>query len=344
MNSDTSQKSSFNWKKELKETFLIALIGVPWGLITCPDCQNYLYPILVSSTVWVVLWKGNQLTTCWMDSVVGWLEAPVKRLLLGIFGHATFTGLAIFVIYYFYLLVLDIHLGNIKMTMLIAIGVTFIVSLILYSRDFLISWKQLAIEGEKIKKEAILAKYETLKNQVNPHFLFNSFNVLTDLVYEDQDTAARFIKKLSEVYRYVLEARDKEIVTLQSEMKFVESYLFLQQIRHGDSLKFSSDIEVSNASVVPMAIQMLVENSIKHNIVSEARPLEIKIYTENGYLYVSNNLQKKNTIRKEGEGIGLENIKSRYSFLEKRPVIIDEADNTFKVGLPIINSNANTNH
>lgn len=331
------KERTFSWKRELKESVLIALIGIPWGYLMCLECTTKFYAIIISATVWVVLWKGNQLTGHYMDQWYDWLKQPVHRLVIGILGHAAFTTVAIFGIYQFYSFIFDLYLGNIKLTLIIAIGVTFLVSSILYGREFLIAWKQLAIDSERMKKEAITAKYESLKNQVNPHFLFNSFNVLTNLVYEDQDVAAKFIKKLSEVYRYVLEARNKELVSLDEELKFVEAYIFLQKIRHSDSLKYEKNLKnINGAKVAPMALQMLVENSIKHNIVAENQPLTIHLYTEGDYIYVRNPLQKKNIIKEAGSGIGLSNIRSRYEFLSQTPVIIQEENNEFIVGLPLI--------
>jgi len=331
------KEKSFSWRRELKESALIALIGIPWGYMMCPQCDSKMYAIIISANIWVVLWKGNQLTGYYMDQWYDWLKQPVHRLVIGVLGHAAFTALAILGIYYFYNLFFDLYLGNLNITLLLAIGVTFLVSAFLYGREFLIAWKQLAIDSERMKKEAITAKYESLKNQVNPHFLFNSFNVLTNLVYEDQDVAAKFIKKLSDVYRYVLEARNKELVSLEEELKFVEAYIFLQKIRHADSLKFQKKLDgVNGVKVAPMALQMLVENSIKHNIVAENQPLTIHLYTEGDYIYVRNTLQKKNIIKEAGSGIGLSNIKARYEFLSEVPVDVQEENNEFKVGLPLI--------
>ncbi len=331
------KEKSFSWKKELKESALIALIGIPWGYMMCPNCEVKIYTFIISASIWVVLWKGNQLTGYYMDQWYDWLKQPVHRLVIGVLGHAAFTALAILGIYYFYNLFFDLYLGNLNFTLLIAIGVTFLVSAFLYGSEFLSAWKELAIDSERMKKEAITAKYESLKNQVNPHFLFNSFNVLTNLVYEDQDVAAKFIKKLSEVYRYVLEARNKELVSLTEELKFVEAYIFLQKIRHSDSLKFENKLGIVNGlKVAPMALQMLVENSIKHNIVAENQPLTIYMFSEGDYIYVSNALQKKNIIKEAGSGIGLANIRARYEFLSNVPVKVEEENNEFKVGLPII--------
>lgn len=323
--------------RELRDVVLVFLIGVPWGYFMCMQCDYLMLTMIISGTLWVVLAKGNNYVGCYLDAKINWISHPVRRLLFGIFGHAIYTILAVLALFVGYDVFFDIQIGNLKFTMLISVGITFVITTILTSRDFLISWRQQAIDNERMKKETISARYESLKNQVNPHFLFNSFNVLTELVYEDQDTAAKFIKKLSEVYRYVLDARDKELAPMADELKFVEAYIFLQKIRHGDSLKVSINITPSEIeSVAPMAIQMLLENSIKHNVIADDQPLVINLTRENNYIFISNSLQKKNIINGNSAGVGLSNIKARYEFLSKQPVIIEESNKEFKVGLPII--------
>ena len=187
-----------------------------------------------------------------------------------------------------------------------------------------------------LEKESALSQYESLKNQVNPHFLFNSLNALTHLVYEDQDKAAKFIKQLSEVYRYVLDSRDKEVVSLEEELKFLDAYLFLQQIRFGDKLKVNVNFKGSTSSVAPLALQMLIENAIKHNVISEEEPLSIRLYMERSFLVVENDLHKKNILPDSSGGLGLQNIKRRYEFLSKEKVVVDEGEGKFIVKLPML--------
>lgn len=337
-------KPSFDttfWKKQLKDTFLIALGGIPTGMLTCTSCldsvHDTLVSIAISASIWVLLWKGNG----WVNYLVGqkydWLKEPAKRLIWSVVAHVIYTSLAIFLWHTFLRKVMDIQLGDLFYTMLISIVMTLIISLILHSRSFLSSWRQSAIDNERMQKETISARYETLKNQVNPHFLFNSLNVLTHLVYEDADQSARFIKKLSEVYRYVLDSKDRELTPFKDEMKFVEAYLFLQKIRHEDSLEVEvKTIENDQQQVVPIAIQMLVENAIKHNVISENQPLKIGIEQVNGRVIVKNNLQKKNILKEESSGTGLKNIISRYEFLTDRAVEVHQSDSTFEVSLPLL--------
>ena len=192
------------------------------------------------------------------------------------------------------------------------------------------------MEAEKYQKESIAAQYNSLKNQVNPHFLFNSLNALTNLVYEDQNKAAKFIKQLSEVYRYVLDTQSKEVVSLKEELDFLESYLFLQKIRFGNNLKIEVDLSGIRSMVAPLALQLLIENAIKHNIVSSDDPLTIKLTGQGKFIVVENDLQRKASLGEPSQGIGLENIRNRYKFLSLTPVEIIEADAKFIVKIPII--------
>jgi len=199
------------------------------------------------------------------------------------------------------------------------------------------NWIKSIEKNEELKRENLLAKYEALKNQVNPHFLFNSLNTLSGIVEQKPDLATDYIKKLSDIYRYVLEQSDKEIVSIHDEMKFVEDYIFLSKMRFGKGLIFNSRlIKNQNFQVAPLGIQMLVENAIKHNIISDDMPLKIEMESENGFIIVENNLQKKNTINPGKEPLGLENIKKRYSYLSNVPVEIIESESEFVVKLPII--------
>jgi LytS/YehU family sensor histidine kinase len=219
---------------------------------------------------------------------------------------------------------------------IVSLVITFLISLFLHGREFLLMWRKAAVDAERYQKESIKANFESLKNQVNPHFLFNSLNVLTSLVYQDADKAARFIKKLSEVYRYVLDTQGQEVVSLKEEMLFVESYVYLQKIRFGDNLKVEIS-SLSDGEVIPLSVQLLLENAIKHNEVSLEYPLTISIKREDDYLVVANGLRLKTNPLEESSGLGLSNIQKRYEFLSDKPVVISQSDAAFTVKIPILN-------
>lgn len=183
------------------------------------------------------------------------------------------------------------------------------------------------------------ATIQLLKNQVNPHFVFNNLNVLSAMVIRDNPDANRFIEEFSSVYRYLLKNQDKELVPLDTELEFVESYLYLLKKRFTEGLDVSLDIPENyrNLHIVPAALQILVENAIKHNVVSRSKPLQISIIGNgNQTLIVSNNLQPRQTVE-ESMRIGLENIHKRYSILSGRKVEIIKTKERFEVLLPLLN-------
>ncbi len=208
---------------------------------------------------------------------------------------------------------------------------------IYYSTNLTKYWKSAIEKNEELKRENLVAKFEALKNQVNPHFLFNSLNTLTGVVEQKPELSTSFIKKLSDIYRYVLEQSDQETVPISKEMKFVDDYIFLLKMRFGEALKFNSNLSNENKiQVVPLGLQILVENAMKHNIVSDDLPLKIEIYIEDTSLTVKNNLQKKKTVITEKEPLGLENLRKRYEYLSNTSIEIITSESDFIVKLPLI--------
>jgi sensor histidine kinase YesM len=317
--------------------------GIVLSFLTCPACfssfRECAYDSMFSASIWLTLWMGNTFMAEYLDTKISWIDAPGKRLLVGITGTIVFSTVAVALLLLIWRPLLSFELRNeIMLSVIItSLVITFIISLIMHSRAFLINWKLSLINVEKFKRESVAAQYESLKSQVNPHFLFNSLNALTNLVYEDQNKAAKFIKQLSEVYRYVLDTREKEVVPLEEELKFLHSYIFLQEIRFGNNLKIEMNLNQANIQVAPLALQLLIENAIKHNVVSSEDPLHLRLYLDGDYIVVENNLQKKLTLGEPTSGLGLENIRQRYSFLSNKQVLISEADGKFSVKLPIIN-------
>jgi two-component system, LytTR family, sensor kinase len=195
------------------------------------------------------------------------------------------------------------------------------------------------IEAEKFKKISTQAQLQAVRNQVNPHFLFNNLSVLTALIPLDTNASVEFVRQFSKVYRYVLKSHEKELMELDTELDFIDSYLYLLKKRFGESLKISVQVdeEVRQYFIVPMALQMLVENAVKHNVVSKNKPLQINIFTEDDQLLiVQNNLQHKAVNDLESTQFGLSNISQRYEFLTHKPIVIQENEAYFTVKLPII--------
>jgi LytS/YehU family sensor histidine kinase len=313
--------------------------GVTMTLFVCTSCRSSMEYFLSVSTLtitcWALMWFGNEYLHEYLDEKIDWTKHPIKRLIVGLVVMLAYTVPTIYLALRITEMVSNLNIGEISTTIYMSVGITLVITVLLTSRSFLFNWRKTAIDAEKFKRETSVAKFETLRNQVNPHFLFNSLNALTNLVYEDQDKAAKFIKQLSEVYRYLLDTRDTEIVPLEAEKNFLTSYLFLQQIRFGDKLKLTVALDGKTCMVAPLVLQMLVENAIKHNIISEQSPLSIQIYTDEDFIVVENNLQKKEEMVGSSPGIGLENIRKRYEFLTDKKVDVIVRDK-FIVRLPMI--------
>jgi len=309
---------------------------------SCSSCSQDLRKFSVTAGIttlmWIVMWIGNENLTCIIDEKISWVKYPVRRLVTGIISTTIFTVIVSLLLAKGYEYSLNLRFSSYNDFIFSALIITFLISFFLHGREFLLRWKQTAVEAERYQKESVRAQYESLKNQVDPHFLFNSLNVLTNLVYEDADKSAKFIKQLSEVYRYVLETRSKELVTLEEEMKFVNAYLFLQQIRFGDKLIIQNSLNGQKGMVPPLVIQMLVENAIKHNIISEEHPLTIRISAEEGSVVVENNLQKKMGLPGDSTGIGLNNTRKRYAFLSDRKMEAEEVNGKFRVTVPLLSN------
>lgn len=204
---------------------------------------------------------------------------------------------------------------------------------------FYVRWQQTIIETERLRRENIESQLEGLRNQVNPHFLFNSLNTLIYIIPEDPQKAVKFVQMLSKVYRYILEIRDKKLIHLEEELQFLDAYNFLLKERFGDNLQV--EVKIPNAAkheqIVPLSLQILFENAIKHNIISKDKPLKVEVFTENGHLVIQNNLQKKKQTM-PSTNVGLENIQSRYAFFSTQPVEISTHQGHFRVSLPLLKS------
>lgn len=203
---------------------------------------------------------------------------------------------------------------------------------------FFEKWKEQFRVNEQLKNQQVRTQYEVLQNQMSPHFLFNSLNTLASIIPDDPDSAVSFTEHLSEVYRYILKNKDRELVSLEEEVDFVKSYLFLLRIRYPDNLTFTVaiDEQYNSLTIPPLTLQMLVENAIKHNVVSKSKPLQIDIYIENGKsIIVKNNLQRKESPEKSTK-TGLENIRKRYSILGNREIDVITSAANFMVAVPLI--------
>jgi LytS/YehU family sensor histidine kinase len=199
-------------------------------------------------------------------------------------------------------------------------------------------WRQTVDEAENLKKENLQSQLEGLKDQVNPHFLFNSLNSLSSLINEDPEKAEKFLDEMSKVYRYLLRTNEDGLTTLDSEMQFIQSYFHMLKTRYGDSVSMETQIDGHYLSyqLPPLTLQMLVENAVKHNMILKDSPLKILIMTTNsGRLIVSNNLQRKDRMVASNK-VGLANIVNKYRLMKKEEISIRDDGKEFAVVVPLI--------
>ncbi len=266
-----------------------------------------------------------------------------KRLAICISGNVMISLAAIFVarailFVGIYQRAFDEFISNEKLSYYYySLLVALVVSAIFYA-FFYIKYKQEnRVKEQKIIARTASARFDALKNQLDPHFLFNSLNVLTSLIEEDPNAAQKFTTSLSKVYRYVLEQKNKDLVSVDEELNFARTYVRLLKMRFEDSLDFEIPEKASDseAKIVPLSLQLLLENAVKHNVVTTSKPLHLKVFEENGMLVVRNNIQEKQVVKKSS-GVGLQNIRQRYSILTDREMQISNSGGVFSVRLPML--------
>ncbi len=292
-------------------------------------------------------WEGNR----WIEQQA----ARIRKVLLPVTGREIHPLLVMFggsILLTFLVVVIPAYLvarykfdynwQQMTMPLKLALTLGFRVNLFLNTLHaiffFLRQQREAQLEAERLKKISAQAQFQSLKNQVNPHFLFNNLNVLSTLVYKDPAVASEFIEELAKVYRYVLQNFEKELIELHTELDFIRSYRYLLEKRFGNSLQITIEVpeKFYNHCIVPVALQMLIENAIKHNVGSRNRPLHIYVYVDdNQQLVVRNNQQLKQE-KEVSTQIGLENISQRYQFVSRQTITVLQEIDYFTIKLPLL--------
>jgi hypothetical protein len=307
----------------------------------------FYYCMLYSMSLYFV----NVLLFVKLDDYFGCENYPPKRIVVGFISSFFATLFVIFLLRIFKEIIINKlsfyqFIINEKPENYIGSSIiTFVVVLGIHAFHFYKKLQENRVKEQKIIAGTASAKFESLKNQIDPHFLFNSLNVLSSLIEENPDNAQRFTTSLSKIYRYVLEQKDKELVSLEEELAFAKTYMDLLKMRFENSLTYKieiasatpdkSSLALTESKVVPLSLQLLLENTVKHNIISEQKPLHIKIFIQNNYLVIQNNFQKKEVL-KERQGVGLQNIINRYGIITDRKVLIEQNEQIFAVKIPIL--------
>ncbi len=212
-----------------------------------------------------------------------------------------------------------------------------IVLLTVYIVELFQRSQRMSLENAQLREENVRAQLAVLKAQINPHFLFNSLNSLAAVIRSDREESLRFVQKLSEVFRYILQGKQQDLTSVRAELQFLEAYLFMLKKRFGDKLlvELQVDQAVYGRKIPLLALQTLVENAVKHNVITTARPLTVTIKSTNTSLVVKNNLQQKPRTE-DSYGIGLANLSKRYQLIAQQSVTITKTDTSFEVTLPLI--------
>lgn len=308
--------------------------------------QNLLLYIVNSFIYSFVLTFGNTFVNDQLNKKYSWTEQTKLRTIYGVLAMVVTNVLLIFFCNYLVFVVINgmskeyFFSEKMNFTNWFILNIAFLISAILHAKGFMVelkkNTKKEVVEQKLIAKSAN-AQFESLKNQLDPHFLFNSLNVLSALIDENPDQAQKFTSSMSKIYRYVLEQKDKELVTIAEEIEFAKTYCNLLKTRFEDSVDFTFDVNPEDLQkfVVPLSLQLLLENCIKHNFATSNKPLNIRIFTEGKFLAIENNLQAREQL-KESAGIGLSNIVQRYALLTKENVFIEKSEQLFKVKIPIL--------
>ena len=303
----------------------------------------YLVALLWIFTVLMLLWFGNRLIYKLLNQRFPWAGYTTTRFFLQLLLSTLYSLSCINFTYYFFRAQTTQRLPDVEQFLVLNIyGLLFIVPVlsINFGIFFMMQWKKAHEQSEKFKQENLRTQLESLRMHLDPHFLFNNLNVLSALIQKDPQDAQFFLDRFADVYRYVLQYKKEELVPLAVELEFIRAYNFLLQKRFGNQLQININIAAELPDTVylpPLALQMLLENAIKHNAISAHKPLCITISTgEDGWLTVLNTRNPKNQGNTNLPGTGLENIRQRYKYLSDQEVQVMKTEVSFTVKLPLL--------
>ena len=328
---------------KIKEVYVrwlgIPVIAVIMSFIYGPERDvTFGQKYLMSLAFTTFYWNGSFLIFTQYRKKFPEISLTVRRLALTVFTVISFFLLGDLLIFFFTKTPILSVEGYTLNHSIPSLSAGIIIGLIYETVYFFEMWKHSIKMNEALKHQQMRTQFEVLQNQMSPHFLFNSLNTLTAIIPEDADAAVEFTQKLSEVYRYILQNKERELVSLKEELDFVEAYVFLLKMRYPENLHVDFRIEQKQfkQSIAPLTLQILIENSIKHNVISKTKPLHIEVYVENGKsIVVKNNLQVKKVIEKSTK-TGLANIQKRYELLGNKDIDIITTAKNFLVAVPLL--------
>lgn len=284
-----------------------------------------------------LLWIGNRFLTRRLDKTLPWSRWGNYRFFSQLFVGLSYLLILINGTYFAIKLPLTGNPPTAEQLVVANVwgSIIFVpVFSIYFSLHFLRHWRQTEFEMVRFQKENMRSQLDSLKNHLDPHFLFNNLNILASLIDKNKEASKEFVHKFAEVYRSILKSKAEDLILLSEEMKFIDSYIYLIKTRFEENILFRIDVKSHDKMLPPLTIQMLIENAIKHNIITETKPLVISITESGSDLVISNNLNKSDAGTSPGTGI--QNIKQRYAHFTDKPVEVSEENETFAVRIPLL--------
>ncbi len=341
-----------NKKYDFRKTLFIFLsygitsvvIGLTFMGFACPKCllnletvaNNAGYSALLGYSLF-----GFGFVFTWLETrYVNWISAPVKSVVIVLVSSSIYSSLIIFAVNWLWHTLIDgipfkTFYANYAYIIWIEIGIFYFIAMWFYARSFFMQWRSEVENREKLKRQALQLQYESLKTQVNPHFLFNSLNALTTLIEMDVNGAKQFTNELSCFYRDILQLKNKEIIPVDEEIRIVKRYIYLQKIRFGDNFSYHlPDIESHNLMVIPLSLQMLVENVFKHNSITSNKKVHLNIELHKDELIITNTYHPRSN--STDSGMGIQNLNERIKYLTNKELTINKSDSQFSIHLPLI--------
>lgn len=289
--------------------------------------------------LFIMAWEVLLLIHNYFETLFPIESMPTKRILIQVFLTTILFTIFSKVLFKSASYAFGIEISDLldKVIYLLNFLIAVIFNLTLFGTQYFFQWRRDLISKTNLEKEQAVVKYDALRNQLNPHFLFNALTSLNSLIFENQQLASDFLQQLSKVYRYILQSRDKSTVSLQTELNFIAHYIFLLKTRFEDAISITVAVadDDLDKGIVPVMTQILIENTVKHNMISVSNPLMIALTSDGDYLIVTNNIIKKTTVETSNKQ-GMENLKSLYNYLTDKPVEVIATETLFTVKIPLI--------
>jgi two-component system, LytTR family, sensor kinase len=319
----------------------IPLIGLSMPLLFGPQRDisdpRFWYSMLLSLLMTFSIWEGNRRIVLWLRRFVSWEGAPAARLVEQVSLTVIFTVAVVLVLYLLFIPIIGLPHSGLANALFASVSLTIFFNAIYESLYFTSRWRYAFMRAEVLKRESLRSQYESMKNRVNPRFLFNSLNTLSTLIDKDKDRAVEFVKDMSRVYRYTLQSKEWPLVTLKKELDVLVLYIHLLKERFGESIQIKIDIPdpLKNDSIPPLTLQFLIENAIRHNEATNEHPLFIRLTANGEKLEVTNTLHRKQKLERSPR-MELEDIQARYAAFTTEEVGIYEDNKQFRVTLPLL--------